>query len=130
MKSLIPYLVFPGTCRQALEFYVQAFDGKILSMQTFAQASMKVAPEHQMRIFDCTFQAENVVLKASDDLPDHFTHAGSNVSMFVAFSDDDERERVFHFLAQGGDVVFPLDETFGMLRDPFGVQWMFVKENR
>ena len=126
MKSLIPYLVFPGTCRQALEFYAAAFKGNILSIQTFAQANMQVPPEAQMLIFDSTFQAGGVCFKASDDLPNYPTHAGSNVSMFVAFSDKQEREQIFEQLGQEGDVIFQLDDNFGMLKDRFGVQWMFV----
>lgn len=128
MKSLIPYLVFPGTCRQALAFYAAAFDGQILTMQTFSQAKMQVPVEAQMRIFDSTFQAENVCFKASDDLPTYPTHAGSNMSLFVAFSDDKERQQIFERLGQGGDIIFPLDDNFGMLKDQFGIQWMFVKE--
>lgn len=129
MKSLIPYLVFPGTCRQALQFYEAAFNGRILSVQTFAQAKMQVPPEAQMLIFDSTFQAEGVCFKASDDLPNYPTHAGSNVSMFVAFSDKMERQRIFEALEQEGDTIFPLDDNFGMLKDRFGVQWMFVMTN-
>ncbi|MEM6629557.1 MAG: VOC family protein [Bacteroidota bacterium] len=126
MKTLVPSIVFPGTCKQALSYYVQVFGGKVTSFQTFGQASKNIDPTYQDRIFDATFLAENMCFKASDDLPSHPTYAGSNMSLFVAFTDPEERKTIFQALADQGEILFPLDDNYGMLKDAFGIQWIFV----
>ncbi len=129
MKNLIPYLVFSGNCSDALSFYADVFRGEIVSTTTFKDAPMPVPPEVEHRIFDSEFKAEGICFKASDDLPNHQVTAGSNISMFVSFSDKEERKNVFSKLAEGGKVLFPLDDNFGMLKDQFNIQWMLVNKN-
>lgn len=124
MKQAIPYLMFSGNCREALQFYKACLDGEITSIQTVAESPLDVPEEHQDRIFDSEFRAENVRFKASDDLPGHEVAIGSNFALFVTFSDPAERKQVFEKLSEGGHIQFPLDENFGMLVDKFQIQWM------
>jgi len=130
MATLIPYLVFSGNCREALEFYAAVFKGEIISIQTFGEAPMEFPEESKDRIFDSQFKAGNIKFKASDDLPPNQTVTkGSNFSLFVYFSDTQFKKEAFNELSKDGHVLFPLDENFGMLRDKYGIQWMFTKEN-
>ncbi len=128
MKSLIPYLVFSGNCKEAMEFYADVLNGTITSLRTFGSSPIEVPPEHRSRIFDCELKAENIHFKASDDLPNHAVKRGNNFSLFVTFSESKEKEGVFNKLSRGGNVLFPLDESFGMLKDKFGIQWMIVSD--
>lgn len=130
MAKLIPYLVFSGNCKEAMEFYANVFDGNITSMQTFAESPIEVSPECNGRIFDCSLEAGSIHFKASDDLPNHSVKGGNNFSLFVSFSDNQRKKEVFNKLSEGGQVLFPLDENFGMAKDRFGMQWMFVSEKR
>ena len=46
---------------------------------------------------------------------------------------DNEAERVFSALSQGGRVLMPIEETFfasrfGQVRDCFGINWMILHE--
>jgi PhnB protein len=46
---------------------------------------------------------------------------------------DNEAERVFSALADGGQVLMPMQETFfasrfGQVRDRFGMNWMILHE--
>jgi PhnB protein len=68
------------------------------------------------------------LLMASDDPTGNF--AGVQ-GMFVSYSVPDvaEAERVFGALADGGNVMMPMEETFwsprfGMCVDRFGTPWM------
>lgn len=126
MANLIPYIAFPGTCRQALEFYATCLQGSISSIRTFGESPIDVPDESQERIFDSEFQAGDIRFKASDDLPSHPVNVGSNISLFVSFDDSQTRQNAFQQLSAGGKVLFPLDENFGMLSDRFDIQWMFV----
>ncbi|MGE3801267.1 MAG: VOC family protein [Candidatus Kapaibacterium sp.] len=128
MKSLIPYLVFPGNCREVIEFYSEVLKGELTHIQTFGESPIDVPEDFKDRVFDSELKAENIHLKASDDLPNHPVQLGTNISMFVMFSDRQEGEEVFNQLAEGGNVLFPLNQNFGMLRDKFSVQWLLVIE--
>jgi PhnB protein len=126
MPSLIPYIIFPGNCREALNFYSEVFNGRILSRQTFGDSSIPVSTENAHRIFDSEFIAGDIHFKASDDLPEHKVLQGSNISMFVTFNDPDFRREAFQKLAENGKVLFELNENFGMVQDLYGIQWMFT----
>ncbi len=65
---------------------------------------------------------------ASDAPPQyHKTPQGFSVSLHV--KTEDEAERIFKALAEGGTVTMPLEKTFwaarfGMLTDRYGTPWM------
>ena len=129
MKTLLPYIAFPGTCEEALTFYAKVFQGEIVSITTYSNSPVTVAESLKSRIFDSEFRAENLHFKASDDLPDFPITQGSNISMFVKFTSQNERRQTFEALSEGGQVLFPYDEHFCMLKDKFGLQWMLVPQN-
>ncbi|NAS14149.1 VOC family protein [Poritiphilus flavus] len=128
MTTLLPYIAFPGTCKEAMEFYSKTFGGKLVKLQTFAEAPMEVPEEVGHRIFDSEMIAGKLRIKASDDLPGHEVQAGTNISLFVSFADKAKKEEIFAALSENGKVLFPLTEDFGMLKDPYGIQWMFVSD--
>ena len=130
MVNLIPYLVFSGNCKEAMEFYADVLNGDITSITTFEKSPIDVPPEFNNRIFDCELKAGNVHFKASDDLPNRSVKSGNNFSLFLSFTDNQEKKAVFNELSQGGNVLFPLDNNFGMLKDRFGMQWMFVNDKK
>ena len=129
MKTLTPYIMFPGTCKEAMTFYRDCLDGELVLLDTFGDSPIEVPAEFQSRIFNSILQAGDFRLMASDDLPTHATTRGSNFALFVNFSDNAERLTVFDKLAQGGQVTMPIqDGGLGMLVDQFGIQWMLVHE--
>lgn len=128
-KHVKPYLMFPGTCRQALHFYAECFDGEIVMMQTFAESPVEVPAEFNQRIFNAEFRADSLRFMASDDLPGNEVTVGSNFALFVVFSDAAEKEKVFNRLSERGKVLFPIEDNFGMLVDKFGIQWMVESRN-
>ncbi|MEM7333924.1 MAG: VOC family protein [Chloroflexota bacterium] len=126
MKEVIPYLMFSGSCHEALNFYKSCLNGEIVSLQTVGDSPLDVPAEFQDRIFDSEFRAEGVRFKASDDMPGQEVVKGGNFAMFVTFSDQQEQKRVFDELSNGGQVQFPLENNFGMLIDKYQVQWMLA----
>ena len=129
MSSVIPYLVFPGTCKEAMKFYCDVLQGEITSMQTFGSSEMEAPPGFEERIFNSELRASGIQIKASDDLPGFDVNPGNNISLFVVFDDASTKREAFKDLAEGGKVLFPLDDNFGMLSDRYGVQWMFTHES-
>lgn len=126
MNALVPYIAFPGTCREAMLFYAKILKGEIISMQSFSEAPMEVPSAIENRIFNSELRAGNITIKASDDLPTHPVTAGNNMSLYVIFPSEAEKVEAFNGLSKGGQVLFPISENFGMLKDKFGIQWMMV----
>ncbi len=123
---MIPYLVFPGTCQDAFSYYATVFGGTITKLQSYEESPIEIDESSKERIFDAELIIGNVKIKASDDLPNYPVKSGNNFSLFIAFDDHKEREKVFNHLAEEGNILFPLDENFGMVKDKFGFQWMLV----
>jgi PhnB protein len=126
IKSLIPYLIFPGTCREAMEFYKDALGGKITSMQTFEESPISVSMDSKNRIFNAELKIDDIIIKASDDLADHNVTMGNNFSIYLVFSDQESKEKAFTNLAEDGKILFPTEDNFGMLSDKYGVRWMMI----
>ena len=124
--KLNPYLMFPGTCKEALNFYKEQLGGEILLMQTLEESPLDAPEQHKHRIFNAHFRSGDFFLMASDDQPDNPVVQGGNFALFVTFSEKEEQERIFAGLSRGGKVLFPLEHGFGMLADKFGIQWMLA----
>jgi PhnB protein len=128
--QLVPYLNFNGNCKAAFQFYQQCLGGQIVAMMTYGEtpAVDHVSPESRDRIIHARLVKGDVVLMGSDSPPEMFVAPqGLNVSLHV--DDPVEAERIFHALADGGQVRMPIGETFwahrfGMLTDRFGTPWM------
>lgn len=71
---------------------------------------------------------------ASDTLPGMDFRQGNNFSVSIHCDSVEEADALFAAFGEKGKVVMPLQETswaarYGMLRDQFGIQWMFNLEH-
>lgn len=125
----IPYLIFQGQCREALDTYAKVFNAKITMMMLPSDMpDMETPPERSDWIMHAELTFDGGTLYASDDL------MGSNPAMAGAFvmmelPSKDAAHAAFEALSDGGEIVMPFSPTpwsdgFGMLKDRFGTQWM------
>jgi len=129
MKTLNPYLNFSGRCQDALNFYEKIFNGKTVLRQTFGQSPNPVAGVNPALIMHAEFQAEGIYFMATDGMGNDTPVDSSKVTLNIGFSDTEEQLSVFNGLAEQGDIIMPLSDTFwgakfGMVKDPFGIHWM------
>ncbi|MEO7140729.1 MAG: VOC family protein [Ferruginibacter sp.] len=130
MEAIIPYLNFNGNAAEALAFYAKVLDGKILHQQTFGESPVPSTPQMKDKIMHALFQADKLTLMVSDCPPDFSVTTGSNVSLSLGFNDEASIDKTFAALSEGSKITMPLQDTFwgakfGMLTDPFGINWMF-----
>jgi PhnB protein len=126
MKNLTPYLMFPGTCREALAFYEKCFQGETTLLQTFGESPIDFPADESERVFNAEFRAEGLLLRASDK-PASYEHVnGNGVAMFATFTEREAFEQAYHGLAEGGKVLMPISDHFAMVQDPFEIQWMLA----
>lgn len=132
------YINFNGNCREAVEFYSQAFGTEKPQIMSFGDAPPN--PE-----FPLPEEAKNLVMHSelnicgsrvmfSDTFPGMPFVAGNNISLTVLIKDIDEIKSIFDKLKEGGSVGMDLQETFwskcyGMVTDKFGIPWQLSHDN-
>lgn len=128
--DLRAYLSFRGDCEAAFRFYEEALGAKLGLLFRYADSPMAdVVPEGwETRIMHGSVTIGEQVLEGADVPPERYEEPkGFSLSLNVPSAS--EAERLFHQLAAGGRVVYPIEKTFwserfGMVIDRFGIPWM------
>jgi PhnB protein len=132
MKTVSPYLNFPGHTLEAFQRYQSIFGGELRVVRFKEMPGMEV-PEHARdQVANVSLALiDGATIMGSDAVegfgPPH--QVGNNFSIALETTSVGETETLFGKLAEGGEVTMPLQETawaerFGMCKDKFGVQWM------
>jgi PhnB protein len=126
--ALNPYLGFNGNAREAMEFYKSVLGGE-LTMQTIGESGMPSSEETKNNIMHAQLTAGDIVIMASDGGDHNKVTFGNNVSLSLVGTDESSLTETFTKLAEGGNIDMKLEkqfwgDTFGMLTDKFGNQWM------
>ena len=128
-SQLNPYLSFKDNARQAMEFYHSVFGGK-LTMNTFKEYFASEDPAEDNKIMHGLLEGDNGIELMGADTPNRMEYKpGARISMSLSGDDEALLTNYFHKLSAGGTVSQPLEkapwgDTFGMLTDKFGVDWM------
>ena len=130
MKAIQAYLLFDGTCREAMNFYAEAL-GASVAMHPFS--GMPGGSADDDRVMHARLEMDGAVLMASDCQKGMTVHAGDNFSVSLDCESVEEEQRIFAALSQGGTVKMELQDTFwgshfGMMTDRFGINWMLSYE--
>mgnify|MGYP005983107927 CR=1 FL=1 len=130
------YLNFKTEAAEAIHFYEKVFETTADGVMTFGD--MPADPDHPVPA-----EAKDLILNANmiiegthvmfSDVPDGMGMplvVGNTISLVVSTEDEDQIDRQFNLLAEGGNVTMPLGPTFwtkkyGLLTDKFGINWMF-----
>lgn len=127
-----PYLVFDGNGREAVKFYEQALDAKIVGVQTFGEMpetpEVRIPVDAKDRVLHALLKVGDTDLMISDTFPGHPHQIGTQVTVSITVNDVEKSKEVFGKLQEGGQVVMPLQETFwspsyGQVTDKFSVTW-------
>jgi PhnB protein len=128
--KIAPYLGFDGRCAEAFRFYERVLRGNIDMMMTYGESPMadKSPPDMRDRIMHAHMKVGDQSIMGGDAPSQMFQKpAGFCVSLHV--DAEDEAERVFRELGEGGTINAPMAETFwakrfGMLVDRYGTPWI------
>jgi PhnB protein len=128
-SKLDPYLSFKDNARQAMEFYKTVFGGK-LTISTFKEYHASQDPSEDNKVMHAMLVAENGITFMAADTPNSMGYQpGASISLSLSGNNLGELKAYFEKLAAGGKVAQPLEkapwgDTFGMLTDKFGINWM------
>ncbi|HJQ08409.1 MAG TPA: VOC family protein [Candidatus Saccharimonadales bacterium] len=129
--KLNSYISFNGNAREAVEFYQSVFGGEVY-MDTFGSFAdkMPVTDADKNKVMHAYLKGDNgVELMASDTPSGMEFQSGAQISLTVNGDDEATLRDYWNKLAEGGNITMPLDkapwgDTFGMLTDKFGINWM------
>lgn len=126
------YVNFSGTCAEAFRYYEKHLGAKAGIMMTHSQSpeQSRVSPEWKDKLLHARISIGDTELMAAD-IPNAEPMRSAYLTLRV--DSDNEAERVFSALSDGGQVLMPIRETFfaprfGQLRDRFGINWMILHE--
>ncbi len=137
MASVNPYLNFNGNCEEAFTLYKKVFGtefqfaGKFKDMPPLeGQPPIAEADGEKIMHISLPISKETMLL-GSDCLESFGGKAifGSNFTVSVNTDSQEEADKIFSGLAEGGKITMPMNQTFwgsyfGMLVDRFDIPWM------
>jgi PhnB protein len=136
MTTLTPYLLFNGTCLQAMEFYKSCLGGELTAMKVKDSPIKDRMPAvQQEKILNARLKSSALEISASDWMrPDETPVRGNTVCLYLSGGTFQELKTIFERLSEGAQVTDPLKEmffgTYGALNDKFGVRWMFQSNQK
>jgi PhnB protein len=129
MPSVLnPYLMFPGTAREAMTFYRDVFGGD-LKLNEYGQFPGADAALANKIMHGMLTTPSGFTLMGADEPPGEELKAGNNFSVSLSGDDDAELRGYWTRLSADGKVTMPLEkqmwgDTFGQCVDRFGTPWM------
>jgi PhnB protein len=128
-----PYLNFNGRSEEAAEFYRDALGARIEALIRFSDSPEPpppgmIPPGSEGKVMHMALRIGGSLLLGSDgSCTGGAVFQGTSLSL--ATDGDEQAERLFAALAEGGSVQMPIGPSFfssrfGMVTDKFGVPWM------
>lgn len=133
-----PYLFFDGRCEEALDFYKKSVGAKVEMMMRFNEGPPATPGEgcaggpqpDGNKIMHASFTVGDDMIMASDGMASGQPKF-EGFSLAITVATENEADKTFAALGEGGKVQMPLAKTFfspkfGMVADKFGVSWMVM----
>jgi PhnB protein len=126
------YLNYKGNCEEAFRFYERHLGGRITMMMRHREMSdqTNVPADWKNAILHGRIEIGRTVLMGAD-IPAAEPMRSAYLTLTV--DSDEEAERLYALLSDGGQIFMKMEETFfasrfAMLRDRFGTSWMLLHE--
>jgi PhnB protein len=123
------YLNYRGNCEDAFRFYEQHLGGRIVTlMRHEEQPNPNIPANWGKAVLHAHMELGGTVLMGAD-IPTAEQMRSAYLSLTL--DSDDEAERVYALLSDGGQIFMRMEQTFfasrfAMLRDRFGTSWMLL----
>ena len=132
---VVSYLFFNGRCEEAIEFYRGALGAEVTMLLRYKDSPEPCDPDKVPaadgdKVMHASLCIGTTTVMASDgQCTGRQDFQGFSLSVSVA--DGAAAKCVFTALADGGQVLMPLSQTFfsphfGMVVDRFGMSWMII----
>ena len=119
MKNASPYLMFDGSCNEAMNHYARCFK---------TEAKIIPSDKGDGRVMHASIQKGSVLIMASDCM-DHDFRLGNNSQIYIDCDNRAEVDDLHASLSEGGKSTMKPDKVFwgsyfASVTDKYGVNWM------
>ncbi|WP_179354479.1 VOC family protein [Winogradskyella vidalii] len=122
------YLSFQGNCQEALNFYSELFDAKIINRHTYEDRAIDVPSSYRGKLQHAELKGKHVHFMAYDVSPDTPLNSGSQIHMSIDATSEKEGKILFESLSAGGKLHHDFRERewgyYGRCTDQYGIGWM------
>ena len=133
MATINPYLNFKGNTEEAFNFYKSVFGGEFSSIVRFKDVpGVTTKGDESNMLMHVALPIGGNTLMATDALESQGQKMvlGDNLSLSLECVSKAEADKLHGALSAGGNVEVPMSDApwggyWGMLKDKFGVRWMF-----
>ncbi len=126
------YINFRGTCAEAFRYYENHLGAKIGAVMTHQHVPNPsgIDSAWKDKVLHATITIAGAELMAAD-IPNAEPMRSAYLTLNV--DSDQEAERIYSALSEGGQPLMPMQETFfasrfGQVRDQFGINWMILHQ--
>jgi PhnB protein len=136
---LSPYLMMNGNAKEAIQFYEEVLDGKVLYNQTFGEMpenpEFPLPEEAKELVAHAMIKVGETEIMFSDMFPGQTSQIGDQLTICISTKDFETSKQIFESLQQEGQIKMPLQETFfspgyGVVTDKFGVTFQISTEGQ
>ena len=135
MKSINPYLNFPGNTEEAFNFYKKVFGGDfaggVFRFKDTPEAEKMNAADKEKIMHVALPMGKSNMIMATDALESmgFKLTSGNNFYISIETESKEEADKLFKELSDGGKIEVKMADQFwgdyfGSLADKFGVRWM------
>lgn len=125
MQKVTPFLMFEGNAEEAMNYYTTLIeDSKIISISRYGANQ----PGTEGSVMQATFSLKGQEFICIDSNIKHDFTFTPSFSLFITCDNEEEIDRLYANLTDGGGVLMPLDDygfskKFGWIVDKFGISW-------
>jgi PhnB protein len=134
MASIHAYLNFNGNTEEVFNFYKSVFGGEFITFQKFKDipGQDQMPAEDQEKIMHVSLPIDSQSVLMGSDTVESMKNSvtmGDNIHLSINAESQEEADKLFNGLSEGGKITMPLQKTFwgayfGMFQDKFGINWM------
>ena len=127
-QKITTFLMFDGKAEEAMNFYTSLFEqSEILSIARYG--ANEVGEEG--KVLQARFSLKGQVFICIDSNVRHGFTFTPAISLYVTCDSEDEINRLYEKLSQGGKVLMPLatypfSQKFAWVEDRFGASWQLA----
>jgi PhnB protein len=124
--NIEPYLFFPGSTKQAMEFYKEVFGGE-LSITLRGDMDPTSPEAEKSQVINALLKNDHITFRASDR-GDSTLEVQKRIELTLNGADEESLRKIFEKLATRGTVDVALEkqfwgDTWGKVTDQFGITW-------
>ncbi|MGE7879244.1 VOC family protein [Peribacillus muralis] len=127
-KKVTPFLMFQGNAEEAMNDYTAMIEESEITSITRYGANQ---PGTEGSVMQATFTLKNQEFMCIDSNAEHQFTFTPSFSIFLTCDSEEEIDRLYSGLADGGQVLMPLGDysfskKFGWIADKYGVSWQLT----